>query len=145
MNDFKELTLLRGLSDLTGSPFIDSYHNIDMYCENLFWKTTENKIKFGTQPVPGRTSEANFESNNYYAQYRYDKLQGIDEINPLYRVKRYCDTYNTREFFVDDLSQNMKIAQEEVKAMLIRLANMGFLIYNSFDEKQLLKIRFLNI
>ncbi len=139
MNDFKELTLLRGLSDITGSPFIDSYHKIDLYCENLFWKTTDNKIKFGTQPVPGRTNEAIFESNNYYAQYRYDKLQGIDEINPLYRVKRYCDTYSTREFFVDDLSKQMKIAPEQVKAMLIRLANMGFLIYSSADEKVYIK------
>ncbi|MEI6823241.1 MAG: hypothetical protein WCL51_15020 [Bacteroidota bacterium] len=135
MNDFKELTLLRGLSDLTGSPFVDSYHKIDLYCENLFWKTTESKIKFGTQPVPGRTNEANFESFNYYAQYRYDKLQGIDEINPLNRVKRYCDTYKTREFTVNDMSKQMRIAPEEVKAMLIRLANMGFLIYSSADEK----------
>ncbi len=140
-SEFKELTLLRGLSDLTGSPFIDTYHKIDMYCENLYWKMTDTKIKFGFQPVPGRTNTSNFESFNYYAEYRYDKLQGIDEINPLYRVKRYCDTYSTREFFVDDLSRQMKISPDQVMAMLIRLANMGFLIYNSADQKVFVKER----
>lgn len=129
-----ELTLIRGLNDLSLSPFFDTYHRLDMYFEALYWKMDKNSIDFSMIKVPGRTSQAFFESANYYSEARFTKLQGIDEIHPLYRVKKFVDSYQTKEIYVDDLSKQMKIAPEQVKAMLIRLANLGFLIYDADDE-----------
>jgi hypothetical protein len=130
----KELTLIRGLTDLSLSPFFDTYHKLDMYFEALYWKMDKSSIDFSMIKVPGRTSQAFFESANYYSEARFSKLQGIDEIHPLYRVKKYVDSYQTNEIYVDDLAKQMKIAPEQVKAMLIRLANLGFLIYDADDE-----------
>lgn len=130
----KELTLIRGLNDLSLSPFFDTYHKLDLYFEALYWKMDKSSIDFSMIKVPGRTSQAFFESANYYSEARFTKLQGIDEIHPLYRVKKYADGYQTKEIYVDDLAKQMKIAPEQVKAMLIRLANLGFLIYDADDE-----------
>ena len=134
LNDTKELTLIRGMNDISESPFFNTYHKLDMYFEAMYWKIDQTKIDFSMIRSPGRTSRASFESFNYYSETRFAKLQGIDEINPLYRIKKYVDTYGTQIISVDDLSKQMKIEPEQVKAMLIHLANMGFLIYDSNDE-----------
>ncbi|MFZ4401814.1 MAG: hypothetical protein ACOYO1_17425 [Bacteroidales bacterium] len=134
MDYTKELTLIRGMNDLSESPFFNTYHKLDMYFEAMYWKIDETKIDFSMIRSPGRTSRATFESFNYYSEARYTKLQGIDEINPLYRIKKYIDTYGTQQIYVSDLSYQMKIEPEQVKAMLIKLSNMGFLIYDSDDE-----------
>ena len=141
INDTKELTLIRGMNDISASPFFDTYHKLDMYFEALYWKMEKPNIDFSMIKVPGRTSEAFFESSNYYSEARFNKLQGIDEINPLYRVKKYAEAYDTKEITVDDLSKQMRIEPEQVKAMLIRLANMGFLIYDADDELVYVKDR----
>jgi len=134
IDETKELTLIRGMNDISASPFFDTYHQLDMYFEALYWKMDKPNIDFSMIKVPGRTSEAFFESSNYYSEARFTKLQGIDEINPLYRVKKYAEAYDTKTITVEDLSKQMRIEPEQVKAMLIRLANMGFLIYDSDDE-----------
>jgi len=134
MNDFKELTLIRGMNDLSESPFFNSYHKLDMYFEAMYWKLDQAKIEFSMIKSPGKASRASFESFNYYSEARFTKLQGIDEINPLYRIKKYVDTYDTQNIYVSDLSKQMKIEPAQVKAMLIHLSNMGFLIYDAADE-----------
>ncbi len=139
LNDTKELTLIRGMNDISESPFFNTYHKLDMYFEAMYWKTDDVKIDFSMIRSPGRTSRASFESFNYYSEARFSKLQGIDEINPLYRIKKYVDTYGTQELTVSELSNQMKIEPEQVKAMLIRLANMGFLIYDADDERVYVK------
>jgi len=134
MSVTKELTLIRGMNDISESPFFNTYHKLDMYFEAMYWKTDEPKIDFSMIRSPGRSSRATFESFNYYSEARFAKLQGIDEINPLYRIKKYVDSYDTQQIYVSDLSKQMKIEPEQVKVMLIRLANMGFLIYDPDDE-----------
>lgn len=141
MNDTRELTLIRGMNDITSSPFFDSYHKLDMYFEAMYWKMEKPNIDFSMIKVPGRTSEAFFESSNYYSESRLIKLQGIDDINPLYRVKKFADENETRDVTVEDLSKQMRIEPEQVKAMLIRLASMGFLIYDADDEMVYVKDR----
>jgi hypothetical protein len=134
MNETKELTLIRGMNDISESPFFNTYHKLDMYFEAMYWKIDNSKIDFSMIRSPGRTSRATFESFNYYSESRFTKLQGIDEVNPLYRIKKYVDTYETQEIYVSDLSKQMKIEPEQVKAMLIHLSNLGFLIYDPDDE-----------
>ncbi len=134
MNDTKELTLIRGMNDISKSPFFNTYHKLDMYFEAMYWKMDEVKINFSMIRSVGRTSRATFESFNYYSESRFYKLRGIDEINPLYRIKKYIKNYDSRKIYVSELSQQMKIDPAQVKAMLIRLSNLGFLIYDPDDE-----------
>ncbi|MCX6231189.1 MAG: hypothetical protein NTZ33_06560 [Bacteroidetes bacterium] len=139
LNDFKELTLIRGMNDVSKSPFFNTYHKLDMYIEAMYWKMDEAKIDFSMVRSPGRTSLATFESFNYYSEARFAKLQGIDEINPIYKVKQYMDAYGINTFTVSDLAKYIKIDADQVKAMLINLANLGFLIYNPSDETVFVK------
>ncbi|MCD4745039.1 MAG: hypothetical protein K8R58_01935, partial [Bacteroidales bacterium] len=141
MDDNKELSLIRTGKGLSKSPFFDSYHNIDIFCEAIYWKMNEPDIKFQMVKGISGLGRATFESTNYFAASRYFKLQGIDKINPLNLLKNYTEKYNIKEIYVRGLMEYMKKPKQQIIAMLITLANKGFLIYDTDDEKAIIKDR----
>jgi hypothetical protein len=58
-------------------PFFNSYHNLEMFSEALFWNLNEESIEFKFLPSTGSGNTAVFESTNFFEQNRIDKLQGF--------------------------------------------------------------------
>jgi len=134
MDEKKELTLSGDERVSTINPWYDSWHKIEIYCEAFSWKMNEPKIDFEMMKGPNMTGKAVFESSNYYSQQRYERLQGLDEFNPLYVIKRYLGLKKSNEFTLDELSTYMKKAPPEVESIILTLATKGFLIYD-YDNK----------
>ncbi len=139
VDENKELSLIRAGGEGAKSPFFDSYHNLDIYVEAIYWKMDEPTINFETVKGVSGIGRATFESSNYFSEPRYLKLQGIDKINPLNALKNYTDKYNVREIYVQGLAEYMMIPQEQVIAMFVNLSNNGFVIYDQDDKKALIK------
>ena len=135
----KELALVRSGEGLSKSPFYDSFHNLDIYTEAMYWNLEDSIMNF--RAIKGSTglSRAVFESSNYFSAGRYEKLQGIDRINPLNAIQGYCKKNNTREIYLEDLSYYMQIPQEQLIGMLVKLSNKGFIIYNPSEKKAVVK------
>ncbi len=138
-NENKKLSLIRSNKGISKSPFYDSYHKLDLYCEALNWKMNELSISFEMVRGISNVSKALFESANYYSDYEFYRLQGIDEINPLDVVKKYSERYNTNVIQLNVLADYMQKPIEQVSAMLFNLAGKGFLIYNSEEKKAIIK------
>ena len=134
MDEKKELSLSRDERITSISPWFDSWHQIDIYCETLTWKVTEPVIQFEMMKGPNQEGRAIFESSKYYTVQRYEKLQGIDEINPIYSIKRFCDQQKSRTFTLDDLTSYMRKPPQGIESQLLTLAYKGFLIYDA-EEK----------
>lgn len=130
----KELSLVRVGEGTSKSPYYDSYHNMDIYTEAIYWKMDQPMINFESVKGTSAESKATFESNNYFSLARYLKLQGIDEVNPLLLVKRYADKYNVRVIGAQAFAEEVVLPKDQVIAMFINLANRGFVIYDR-DEK----------
>ncbi len=123
------------------SPWFDSWHKIEIYCEALNWALSDTILRFGTMrgATPGSESNAIFESSNYYSEGRYEKLQGIDAENPLNLIRRYTDLRKSRDFTLRELADYMRKPDEQVEVMLIKLANRGFLVYDQDDKRASIK------
>ena len=115
-------------------PFYDSYHTIDIYSETLNWDFDENKISFKALRGMENESQVWFESGNYFSEYDYYKLQGIDIINPLNVISDFSEEYKTKEIKIAVLSQYIRKPEEQVISMVLTLEGMGFLLYEP-DEK----------
>ncbi len=135
----KELLLTSNNVNSAITPFFDSYHKLDVYCEELNWKIGEQTIDFRMTQGINDTSRVAFESSNYYSAYRFDKLQGMDEINPLFVLANYSSKFGTSDFFGYELSDYMNLSIANVQSMLLNLANNGFIIYNFETDKVLIK------
>ncbi len=141
IDDKKELSLLRLKQGLAESPYFDSFHKLDIYVEALYWKLDEPKIDMKMIKGIGNVSKAIFESNNYYSEQRFSQLQGIDEINPLLAIKKYSKKINSKEFFLKEFAEYMRKPYEQIKASLIKISNMGFIMYNLDHDKIIIKDR----
>lgn len=119
---------------LTANPFYDTFHQIDMYVEAVYWKMNENIISFDM--AKGRTkSPARFESFNYFSEYRYNRLQGIDEKNPLINLKNYAVANRSNYVYFDEYAQHLRMPKEQVQLLLLNLAHQGFLLYDATNER----------
>jgi len=140
----RELSLTKDLTVKSITPWFDSWHKIEIYCEQVEWKMDSSRLSFKMMPGPNKQSNAIFESTNYYSRDRYDRLQGIDEINILNIIKNYTDKTKSKKINLDDLTRYMAKPKEQVEVHLLNLANRGFLVYDYEDKVALIKDKLFN-
>ena len=128
------LSFTRDNHGLTANPFYNTYHQIDMYVEAVYWKMDENKISFDM--TMGRTKRpAHFESFNYFSEYIYNRIKGIDVENPLVDLKRYADKNGSNIVYFDEYADYLHLPIEQVQLLLLDLAHRGFLLYDANNER----------
>jgi len=129
-NTKRKLSIYRKDEGISRTPFLDSYHNVDMYVEELNWKLGEDYIDMKSIQQQGIESKAYFESVNLFSRNRYDRLQGLDRINPVRAVFDYTEKIGFDEFYADEFASYMHLGKESTIAFLLNLASKGFLIYD---------------
>lgn len=129
-----ELIMSRGEEGINQSPFFNTYHRLDMYSGAVYWKLNEDVMSFEDTKGLRTKSEALFESSDYFSGFRFDKLQGIDDINPAMLVSGYTRRHNTDRFYAEDFATWAKKPVEQIRVQLIKLANAGFLYYDVDHE-----------
>ncbi len=135
----RELSLIRASEGASLSPYYDSYHNMDIYAEAIYWKMDEPMLNFETLKGLSGVGKATFESSSYFSEPRYLRLQGIDPQNPLNIVRNYANKYNVSEVTVQGLAEEMLMPQDQVIAMLVNLSNKGFVIYEREEKSARIK------
>lgn len=137
----EELMMSRSEEGLGQSPFFNSYHRLDMYNEAIYWKLNEDEMSFEAIKGMRTKSEALFESSDYFSAARFDKMQGIDDMNPVMLVSAYVRRRNTDRFYAEDYAKWAKKPFEQIKVQLIKLANAGFLTYEIENEFAIVRPR----
>lgn len=122
------LELYRDEQGLSKSPYYNSFHAIDMYFEDLYWKLDTPKVDL-KMLIGSSLGSANFESSNYYREIRYAKLQGLDDMHPLAKIRNFSKTFGSETFPVEDLARYMRLSPDQVRPLLLKLATGGFLVY----------------
>ena len=140
-NDKRELVMYRPESGISQSPFFDGFHGLDMDCGAMYWNLDSTFVRFEAVPSYNRTSANEFVSNNFFSKYEFDKIQGIDETNPLYIIRNYCRDYGTDEVSPKVLAQYMRMPVDQVQALLLKLSIMGFLYYDLVNDKAIIQKR----
>ncbi len=130
-NDYRE--------GISASPWVDSYHCIDIYTEAVYANLDDYKIEFTAVKGPARETFATFESNNYYSEDKWNKLQGIDEQNPLFRVQAFVKKTGKEQFTVKQFAKFIGLDPVQAKLMLMNIALNGFIIYESYRETAIVK------
>ena len=130
----KQLSLIRSEQGLGKTPYFNTFHMLDMYFEELYWKTDEPKMDF-RMLVGSTQSEGDFESTTYYKQDRYDKLQGMDDVHPLIKIRDYVKSLGGyRSFTAVDLARFIRYSVDDVRPLIVHLASMGLLNYQADED-----------
>lgn len=132
----KQLVLLNEKKRNYYSPFLDTYHKLDMYCEQIIWNIKDDKLEMKMLGSMGDQTFATFESNNYYSETKFRQIQGIDEINPVVRVYKYMKSRGmTYDFYMDEFAQYLKMDISQAKGMIHLLASNGLVTFNENENR----------
>ena len=127
----KKLNLINDSKRNYYSPYSNSYHNLDMYCESIVWNMNNDVLDFAMLGQSGDQTYSTFESNSYYSERKFREIQGIDQINPVIRVYRYMQMRGmTYDFFMDEFAKAIKMDIMQAKSMIHLLAKSGLVSYN---------------
>lgn len=130
------LSLIRTNDGVSRSPFLNTFHDVDMYFEELAWKIDDPKIDL-RMLVGNSQEDAMFESSSYFRSDRYESIQGMDAINPLFQMREFVMKKNgeNRKFYGIDYAKYVKFALKDIQPTLVRLSAMGFITYNIEDDE----------
>lgn len=137
----QQLVLFNEEEGTNSIPFFDSYHQLDIYVQALFWKMNEEEMLFKRIRMVNDKNLAYFISSNYFSNRDFYQLQGIDDLHPLYVIQNFMNLYKVQDIQLNVLADYMKLSADQVSAMLIDLSNKGFLVYNTETEVAIVKDR----
>ena len=114
------------------SPYTDSYHQLDIYCENINWLMDKDIVEFNMVAQAGTQTFVTFESNRYYSESKDREVQGIDDNSPVVKVYRYMKAHDMKQGFSLVSFQNyIRMDEGQTKLMVHGLSRHGLV---SFDE-----------
>mgnify|MGYP006078335867 CR=1 FL=1 len=132
------LSLIRTGDDITKSPYYDTYHNIDMRFEAMYWKIDDPLITMESL-VNSTNRTGLFESLDYFEEERYDDLYRIDNVHPLVRVMRVVRAFGMDQFYIKEAAKEMRLSLTGAKLLILELASFGYLAYDS--EKEFVQVK----
>lgn len=127
----KKLILVNDSKRNYYSPYTNTYHNLDMYCEQMVWSTDKDIIQMSMLGETGGASFATFESSNYYSLKKYREIQGIDEQSPVVKVFKFAKANGgLYEFSISEFASAIKMDVSQAKLMVHNLAKGGLVSYD---------------
>jgi len=137
-NEERILTLLRDDEGLSQRPFVNSYHNVEMYFEQLTWDMDEAKMSMGNL-LAKDIAPVYLESRKYFRDSRFEKLQGMDDVNPLFLIKKLDDSWENRNTYpVEEIAQYLQMSPHQCRVLMMNMTILGYVDYNI--EKGIVKI-----
>jgi len=118
-------------------PYTNSYHNIDMNFDELFWNRGESAMKM--QALQGTSvGRASFESNTFFDYDFYLQLQGMDYEHPLAQLYTYSKALGGRTFAIQNYAGYIGYSLYQVRHLMMGLSKLGFVYYD--DKTDLITV-----
>jgi hypothetical protein len=134
-DSIRQIKAVRERDGLSRAPYFNTFHKIEMDFEAMYWNVDEPKIEFRMIIGPGYEGSATFTSANYYSQFQFEKVRGIDEVHPLIALRNFAQQMGTRIFSVTDFAYFRKMQVELIRNHIIMLAIQGYIFYNPLTDK----------
>ncbi|MFN3951584.1 MAG: hypothetical protein ACK4KT_04160 [Thermaurantimonas sp.] len=128
------VTLIRQDEGLGQSPFVNSYHQLNMRFQTIIWTLGEEKILLSNLNQ-GIEIPATFESAQYYREERMDRLRGLSTKHPLMEVIEMSKYFGSEELDADKVAEYLRINPQNGRIFLMNLAVEGFLKYDLNNHK----------
>ncbi len=121
-------------------PFTNQLHKVLIDADQVSWLVDEDSIYFdilnAKEDIP-----LVIESDKYFDDYKYKRLQGLLSYSPLKIAIYYSQRIKKRKFKIDDLAWFYKKNAKAIRASLLNLVYQGFADYNATKDELTLKKR----
>lgn len=126
----RQLTLFRDMNGISKTPYFNTYHQMDMDFEALYWNLDEPLMNL--QVVKGSTqTTARFESANFYSSVLYQRIMEASHDHPLLVIHDVAKAMDSDILHAEDIARHWKLGMGQVEPLLFVLSNMGFITFNT--------------
>tara|TARA_B100000508_G_scaffold125643_1_gene109714 strand:- start:4144 stop:8742 length:4599 start_codon:yes stop_codon:yes gene_type:complete len=128
----QELQFTRGSSGMSQAPFVNSYHALDMYVEQITWRRDSPELILGYNfSTSEQQRTARFESFDYYDERLYQEMQGMAATHPLVSLYNYAYKYDRFTMEEGKAATALNFTITQAKPRLLDLATQGFIAYDT--------------
>lgn len=121
-------------------PFKDSYHKILFSMEEILWPLDSNQMQLRMGSRSG-LFKAVIESQNFFSDYVFDNIQGMDEINPLNGLLKCSMHLGDNTFTLSEYAEFMKKPTDQLRKQIVILSYNDFVDYHEKRDEVTLKQR----
>ncbi len=132
VNKDRMLTLTRNSESGLTSPFFNSFHQLDIYVDAIYWKVDDPIMELKMITGAGE-SKMTLESTKLFTDDRFRKIQGMSDVSPLFTLKQYAEK-NSRDVYAPDYAKYLKVNEQQARSLLIFLSNRGFVNYDPDED-----------
>ena len=134
----RRVNLFRSNNPVSQSPYYNTWHDVDMYFENLSWNMEDSNVII-SRPMGAAMGQALFESSTYFDSNDFFKLMNLDNEHPLTRLKKFSEWYYSETFPVGDFAKWLNKSEEYVTGLCIDMAKKGFIFYDPANQEVTIK------
>ncbi len=134
----KQVNLFRTNNPVSGSPYFNTYHEMDMYFESLTWDMN-SPIVIISRPRGAAMGKALFESASFFNSDDFLDLMALDSYHPLSRLIKFSEYFYSETFPVNEFAKWLNKPEDIVAGLCIDLANRGFLFYDQTNNEVTIK------
>ncbi|NDK57543.1 hypothetical protein [Pontibacter fetidus] len=125
-----QLTLTKDKGPFSRTPFYDTYHEMEIVAERVFWDLNTPNINFSVLNTK-TIIPVQLESTEYYSNNRYQQLVGVATFHPLQALVAYAQKAKKNEFYAADVSKYNKINEQAIRQGAHNLSREGFLDFDN--------------
>ena len=138
----RQLRLFRGELGNARNPFFSSFHQINLYVEDIIANLASDSVIIGRPSISiARKEPVRFESLDFFSKSEYGQFQGIASVNPLALIKITSEREGTRMLDPQKIAKgiNPNYSAGNISSLLFELAAEGFISYDS--KKQVVEVK----
>lgn len=124
----KKLICSRGDVGVSQAPFNDEYHRLELKADKFEWIMGQPKVEFKTILKDGSVL---LYSENFFREFDYEKIQGMQAIHPLAKLKQFCEQTGKRTFHLSEYVTWLQSKREYVRFQIVQLTDAGYLMLDS--------------
>lgn len=137
--NIRKVTLFQNSNLLSNSPYYDSYHKMEIRAGAIDWFIDDTIMSFTKGTGLIKEGDAHFISENYFRADDFQKVQGIDPVNPLVTLYKYSNKFKTRTFTINQFAEFALIQPDQLRLQIIKIASLGYLLFDLDTDKIILK------
>ncbi|MDR2907735.1 MAG: hypothetical protein LBU91_07090 [Bacteroidales bacterium] len=135
----RELSVLHPAMNAFKNPIHNSYHELDMYVEAIYWQIDSTQMEFRMLKIPNHEGIGVFESKQFFSAQDIQVLMEQIDYNPLFVLRKMSEEFRTETLLVSSVADYFRQDVTQTKVMLLRMASMGFLRYDAENETVVLQ------
>ncbi len=134
----KRFVVIKDKNGYSVRPFSASYYNMSIEADMINWDINSDSMNISILNAKSLLP-AYFKSGEYYDFEEIKELTGVYNFNPLLVVYSYGSKRKTREFYVTDLIDDLKINEKAIRGAMLHLMYLDFIEYDEVGGRIYIK------